>query len=259
MTMRRKGFTLIELLVVIAIIAILAAILFPVFARAREAARKSSCQSNLKQIGLAFGMYRQDYDGFTPTGNHPTNGTCPEVFQRTGWEGFISHAVQPYVKNRGIWSCPSDARTGRGIESDNGRCGAVGTALYNQWQASIYKVSYAYNYLGINSGTGNTGNSMPGFATNEAACLRVADQAIMWDSINRWVDFNGGFWLRDITWFVTKSPNSGARHSDQLNFLYMDGHVKTGRWDQMRYQNVFNIPDGDVRFNRGITDTPYPP
>src|SRR5688572_27938486 len=68
----RSAFTLIELLVVIAIIAILAAILFPVFATARESARKASCQSNLKQIGLAFKQYETDYDGFMPSGG----GTC---------------------------------------------------------------------------------------------------------------------------------------------------------------------------------------
>src|SRR5207253_2321894 len=72
----RPGFTLIELLVVIAIIAILAAILFPVFAQAREMARKATCQSNLKQIGHAFEMYREDWDGFYPTTN--ANYKTPE-------------------------------------------------------------------------------------------------------------------------------------------------------------------------------------
>ena len=77
--MKKRGFTLIELLVVIAIIAILAAILFPVFARAREAARKSSCQSNLKQFGSAFMMYTQDYDECFP----PTSRVNP------GWRGTV--------------------------------------------------------------------------------------------------------------------------------------------------------------------------
>jgi len=245
---------------VIAIIAILAAILFPVFARAREQARKATCQSNLKQIGLSMAMYRQDYDGLMPVGNHPTNGSCPEVFQRTGWEGYPSAMLHPYVKNKGIWSCPSDSRTGRGgHDSDNNRCGAVGTALYNANEPFIFKVSYAYNYLGINASATNTGNSMPGFGANEAAALRAADQAVAWDSNNKWPDFNAGFWGRDITQYANKIYAYGARHSETLNFLYLDGHVKTGKWDQMRYQNVFNIPDGDPRFNRAIMQLPYPP
>ncbi len=104
--MRRRlhGFTLIELLVVIAIIAILAAILFPVFARARENARKSTCQSNLKQITTGFMMYVQDYDerfmddaaipGFTP---------APPDTNRAWWR----YKVQPYVKNWKVFNCPS--------------------------------------------------------------------------------------------------------------------------------------------------------
>src|SRR5450432_3744586 len=84
---RRKGFTLIELLVVIAIIAILAAILFPVFAQARESARKTSCLSNQKQIGLGFLMYTQDYDSAFPSTRHGSVG----VAQEGGWLYFKTY------------------------------------------------------------------------------------------------------------------------------------------------------------------------
>src|SRR5438552_10933255 len=120
----RKGFTLIELLVVIAIIAILAAILFPVFAQAREKARQTSCLSNLKQVGLGFIMYTQDYDEQFPAG-------CANVPQQPGWTYTRLHIVppqwssqqnhprvvasyhifswtlQPYIKNSQIYACPS--------------------------------------------------------------------------------------------------------------------------------------------------------
>ena len=125
----RRGFTLIELLVVIAIIAILAAILFPVFARAREAARKSSCQSNLKQIATGMLMYVQDYDETFPaayaiqTGaGVPANGDT----QHWCWSkervdaGYIARTqqlmaaggtmrlmLQPYIKNSQVFRCPS--------------------------------------------------------------------------------------------------------------------------------------------------------
>jgi len=97
--MRRKsGFTLIELLVVIAIIAILAAILFPVFAKAREKARQSACTSNGKQIMTAFNMYMQDYDGMM-------GSWLPRSVQPTEWDGVVQ--LEPYIKNRNIWLCPS--------------------------------------------------------------------------------------------------------------------------------------------------------
>src|SRR6478672_12139117 len=103
MTLRRfngRAFTLIELLVVIAIIAILAAILFPVFAQAREAARKASCVSNLKQIGSSVMMYTQDYDeNTTPSFLYYTNGNADLVW----WPDL----VRPYVKNEQVYLCPS--------------------------------------------------------------------------------------------------------------------------------------------------------
>jgi len=108
---RRPAFTLIELLVVIAIIAILAAILFPVFAQARERARAISCTSNLKQIATALNMYQTDYDGFMPaSGMLPTNpATGPDGTNLIRMlMGGTSYFLQPYIKNRGVFICPSD-------------------------------------------------------------------------------------------------------------------------------------------------------
>ena len=107
--MRRRGFTLIELLVVIAIIAILAAILFPVFARAREKARQTSCLNNVKQIGLGILMYTQDYDETTPMlyAVHPGN------LRRD-----ITFHIRPYVMNYSIFDCPSsDEKVGHSTSS----------------------------------------------------------------------------------------------------------------------------------------------
>lgn len=104
------GFTLIELLVVIAIIAILAAILFPVFAQAREKARGIACLSNLKELGLSFQMYVQDYDEIMPInrqcvgGSMPGYISCAEGLNTMGWVDM----VEPYIKNNGILKCPDD-------------------------------------------------------------------------------------------------------------------------------------------------------
>jgi prepilin-type N-terminal cleavage/methylation domain-containing protein/prepilin-type processing-associated H-X9-DG protein len=98
----KRAFTLIELLVVIAIIAILAAILFPVFARAREKARQASCESNEKQLGLAFTQYTQDYDELYPSGTKTGQGNGG-----IGWAGQIF----PYVKSAGVYACPDDPST----------------------------------------------------------------------------------------------------------------------------------------------------
>jgi prepilin-type N-terminal cleavage/methylation domain-containing protein len=103
----RRGFTLIELLVVIAIIAILAAILFPVFARAREKARQTSCLSNVKQIGLALSMYVQDYDESFPHRAAPSGGTVTYPNGSTSGTMYWYMAIYPYINNVQIFSCPS--------------------------------------------------------------------------------------------------------------------------------------------------------
>ena len=109
--MKRSGFTLIELLVVIAIIAILAAILFPVFAKAREKARQASCLSNIKQMGLAAMQYVQDYDEYYPLGyrNSGTNEYLPvtKVTKNPGgWVAWFEN-LYPYIKNGQVFVCPS--------------------------------------------------------------------------------------------------------------------------------------------------------
>ncbi|MFO7947975.1 MAG: DUF1559 domain-containing protein [Armatimonadota bacterium] len=125
----RKGFTLIELLVVIAIIAILAAILFPVFARAREKARQSSCLSNMKQIGLSIQMYIQDYDERLPRSlgyyNSDNKASNPQDL-------YWYEATEPYIKNEQILLCPS--------ESDHAYDTGDGSA-------QVYLCDYAINQL----------------------------------------------------------------------------------------------------------------
>jgi prepilin-type N-terminal cleavage/methylation domain-containing protein/prepilin-type processing-associated H-X9-DG protein len=103
--MKRKAFTLIELLAVIAIISILASILFPVFARARENARRAGCLSNMKQIGLGVMMYVQDYDEKYPPSAYDTAASDVSAY----WFGFI----QPYIKSTQVFQCPSSGSTSR--------------------------------------------------------------------------------------------------------------------------------------------------
>jgi prepilin-type N-terminal cleavage/methylation domain-containing protein/prepilin-type processing-associated H-X9-DG protein len=123
----RRGFTLIELLVVIAIIAILAAILFPVFARAREKARQTSCLSNMKQLGLGLMMYCQDYDETYPLSYYYFDPAAGGSSGYHHWSGVIG----PYVKSWNLYVCPSDRN--RGLAPTNG------------WDDQAPRISYIAN------------------------------------------------------------------------------------------------------------------
>jgi len=148
---QRKAFTLIELLVVIAIIAILAAILFPVFAQARDKARQASCLSNAKQMGLAFMQYCQDYDEIYPP-SRTVSAPCDGGTRLVPWD----RNIEPYTKNRNIFQCPSDFSTGRPPAGDFKRsfvvttgdnpagapsCAYPGGVMGPSWGASLAEVS----------------------------------------------------------------------------------------------------------------------
>src|SRR2546421_425398 len=151
-TRTKQAFTLIELLVVIAIIAILAAILFPVFAQARAAARKTSCLSNQKQLGLGCLMYSQDYDEMLVMG---WNGSVPGILRDNGtvyrsWSPWTA-AIQPYVKNLDLLLCP-DNRWNSDIQNNG-----VNTKARKQiYSPQGYNWGYLANFAGSEpNGNGN--------------------------------------------------------------------------------------------------------
>jgi prepilin-type N-terminal cleavage/methylation domain-containing protein len=139
---QRSGFTLIELLVVIAIIAILAAILFPVFAKAREKARQTACLSNMRQIGTAILSYTQDYDEMIVPSQNGTAG-----INLVSWPSII----QPYIKNAAVFVCPSGSETPTGEDT--------------QYTSNAAKRLY----MGATQGTTSAGNG--GDGSNPAFCL----------------------------------------------------------------------------------------
>jgi prepilin-type N-terminal cleavage/methylation domain-containing protein/prepilin-type processing-associated H-X9-DG protein len=135
---KQNGFTLIELLVVIAIIAILAAILFPVFAQAREKARQTSCLSNMKQLGLSLNMYAQDYDGALCQ----TSWELGKLKAKIHW----SYLVQPYVKNLQIFVCPSDPNPVVPLNRICGPSDTIGVSLCDE-QAPKFSYINSYNVM----------------------------------------------------------------------------------------------------------------
>ncbi len=213
--MRRKGFTLIELLVVIAIIAILAAILFPVFARAREKARQSSCLSNLKQLSLGMVMYAQDYD----------ERLLAYYVGGQSWPLLL----QPYVKNFQLFRCPS---------SNFGRCtsdACTQTHMYNQLQVYSVLPSYSTNrYTAPGGSTGGLGMDFRalGSIPYPAERIMIGDGVcITFISHGNWTD---------TPYHVRMSTTASYRkHNGGNNFGFYDGHVK---WMSQVTANDFNTP-----------------
>jgi prepilin-type N-terminal cleavage/methylation domain-containing protein/prepilin-type processing-associated H-X9-DG protein len=232
---RHRGFTLIELLVVIAIIAILAAILFPVFAQARDKARGAACLSNLKQMGNALMMYMQDYDEKSVWfyNQQVADNTKPVNFLN----GYWWNLVMPYVKNQQVFKCPS-----------------VGKATYcdpdsGKTPANVLRCGYGINVAHVGYGSGD-----PYFTAGKAADTRalaaIAEPArtiFLTDSAPSQLPEHNSMGWQDIkcpmkhkqplasqvdvyaysgTYGVPINSNVTKRHQGGANCIFMDGHAK---------------------------------
>jgi len=246
---KQRAFTLIELLVVIAIIAILAAILFPVFARARENARRASCLSNLKQMGLGVMMYTQDYD---------------EKFPRAAMAGATATAsnrwydvINPYIKSKQqVWQCPSAPPIARGGGSDGYTFGSygynVGGAVTNH---NPYTNAYAAGYgngFGLTPTVALTPNN--GYVTL-AMIDAPSETIIVGDPASNCYAGNGEFLITysgiSFLPMLHGGPQPPSSCSGEItianpsgggNYLFADGHVK---FLQVSYVNanreLFNV------------------
>ena len=229
-----KGFTLIELLVVIAIIAILAAILFPVFARARENARRSSCQSNLKQIGLGILQYQQDYDESMPLTNVGGDSSDPSTNSYKWMDG-----IYPYTKSEQIFVCPSDTAN------------PPYTYYKNLTAASKNYGSYAANEAYYKSGDNRT----PPFGGSDATTRSIrtgqitqpAETAMVLECYNAKYGYefytqtnnpSGPTTYNGMPVILANDNSSGnqyimGRHLDTTTVLWCDGHVKSLKVDAL--------------------------
>ena len=197
-----RGFTLIELLVVIAIIAILAAILFPVFAKAREKARQSSCQSNLKQMGLAFTQYRSDYDETCTRSWYDTNANGSFDAGDYSWR----YTMVPYIKNAQLWQCPSFRATTPIFD---------GTTLDGGGQNAGYGLNVVH--WAANAPT-------PPYGVADSLVQDTAGTIVVGDFDNGreiGLGTNG-----DNTHGQVRTDASSMRHNQGANYFYYDGHAK---------------------------------
>lgn len=229
--MKKSGFTLIELLVVIAIIAILAAILFPVFAQAREKARQTACLSNGRQIGIALNMYVQDYDERFPPADYGGPVTSPPYTQFGWYSGNPAPGVffppccfdllQPYEKNLQIHTCPSDSS---GIDHAKLTLGVNGDGK------PLQPVSYALNRYFFYDLSAGKFSPTAGWAL--AAIGSPSNRIFIAESgsiLGRELIGPSNLSLTPVTNGSVKLFN---RHTDGGIYLYADGHAKWHRRPQ---------------------------
>lgn len=232
LTRRIQGFTLIELLVVIAIIAILAAILFPVFARAREQARKASCMSNLKQLGLAITQYTQDYDEKFP--NTPNNWAAKTD---PNYSNTPKAALEPYTKSDQLWLCPSDSNWGA-----NGGAGGISYAsMMDNW--------FNGHYFSANGGDqgDNRWNQKAGLTISMGGTPERFDAvtlAAIPESVTKPLFWDQACW-HDGTTGVRNHVVCG--HPGRRNMVFVDGHAKFTPVSQY-------APDQDTGINLRVHD-----
>lgn len=204
---RRIGFTLIELLVTIAIIAILASILFPVFARARENARRSSCSSNMKQLALATLMYTQDYDGNLP-------------IDKAGEGLSIFEPLMPYIKNGQVRFCPS-APSYADPDSTSTYAQQYGYPMYSDSVAAGYAVKAFL--VGQSSGAGTPKPVLMDSIPNPSRTCMLGETVFLSPTNSNYVNKGWGF-----PYFYVKSGADMIEdiHLGGSNYAYLDGHVK---------------------------------
>jgi prepilin-type N-terminal cleavage/methylation domain-containing protein/prepilin-type processing-associated H-X9-DG protein len=216
---RSRGFTLIELLVVIAIIAILAAILFPVFARARENARRASCQSNLKQIGLGLIQYVQDYDERLPLRRF-------EPIADPNWDDNSWRTViQPYVKSTQVMVCPSNPDNSKATFDPEFKRSYAGNTNWLNASSSATQPASSSDETGF---FGQAHTIPLALIDNPSQLIAVTE---LWHApwVTVIVDRNNLSYTEDGTTYTAYGDLLFAGHLGRSNYLFADGHVKSLR------------------------------